>query len=521
MVQAIIPPSILPVTPLEPRLIDDGTSVFQPRFARGRAQRQVWSSPRWGFSVRFEAMRSHERAMLKRVLSSIQGRGGTLRWSPGIPLRGSFPGTEVLTNSDFNNGSTNYTAARCTAIVADRVMRAVNDKSGGAQSFGVYQAVSSLTQYAPYAIRGFFAAQSLPSISKVVSNNLVNSSMVNGVGMATLTMVALSTSDTAYFLADILNGTETLANDFFDLPFVSMARCALVDNAPNAVTYSEQYDNSAWTKTRSTITANAYSAPDGTVTADRLTEDSSATTTHFVDRSLIVSSAAADYSFTVSLKAGTRGWVFVQMYESIGGTGVGTYFNIGSGSLGTASTGVNWSNQRIFVVPRGDGWYEITIVARKTNAATAINAGVYLASGDGGVSYTGSGLYARIWRSSFSQSSLPTRAIQTTTTAVSATAQTGSSIFVKGLPSSTNGLLLSGDYFEINGELKRSTASLNSDAAGRGCIMFEPSISNSPSDNDAVVLMNPMGRFMLANVRESERFGIYTDFDLELEEVVE
>ena len=39
----------------------------------------------------------------------------------------------------------------------------------------------------------------------------------------------------------------------------------------NLLTYSEQFDNAAWTKTNSTVTANVTVAPDGSVTADLLT----------------------------------------------------------------------------------------------------------------------------------------------------------------------------------------------------------------------------------------------------------
>ena len=41
----------------------------------------------------------------------------------------------------------------------------------------------------------------------------------------------------------------------------------------NLLVYSEQFDNSAWTKSRVVLTANATTAPDGTLTADKVVED--------------------------------------------------------------------------------------------------------------------------------------------------------------------------------------------------------------------------------------------------------
>lgn len=70
----------------------------------------------------------------------------------------------------------------------------------------------------------------------------------------------------------------------------------------NLITYSEQFDNAIWVKTTTTATANSFTAPDGTVTADTLT----ATGTN----SLVLQSftaSALPYVFSVYLyrKTGT------------------------------------------------------------------------------------------------------------------------------------------------------------------------------------------------------------------------
>jgi hypothetical protein len=80
--------------------------------------------------------------------------------------------------------------------------------------------------------------------------------------------------------------------------------------------------------------------------------------------------------------------------------------------------------------------------------------------------------------------------------------------------------LRSGDWFEINGELKQCTTSLDSDAAGLGYLQFTPGIATSPADNDPVIINCPMGRFMLgADPDITENFGAYTDVSLDLVEV--
>jgi len=88
------------------------------------------------------------------------------------------------------------------------------------------------------------------------------------------------------------------------------------------------------------------------------------------------------------------------------------------------------------------------------------------------------------------------------------------------LTASSNGLLLPGDYFEINGELKQVTSSLNSDAAGCGVLNFRPSLHTPPTNNDPVVFNKPLGTFVLGGDSTwDSTFGSYLDCELTLDEV--
>jgi hypothetical protein len=101
---------------------------------------------------------------------------------------------------------------------------------------------------------------------------------------------------------------------------------------------------------------------------------------------------------------------------------------------------------------------------------------------------------------------------------VNGASQTGGTLIIDGLPTSTNGLARAGDWFEINGELKRLTADLNSDGSGNGFLIFEPTLRTSPADNAPVIFRNPMGRFLLAEESNSwgTRPGIISDIELNL-----
>lgn len=102
--------------------------------------------------------------------------------------------------------------------------------------------------------------------------------------------------------------------------------------------------------------------------------------------------------------------------------------------------------------------------------------------------------------------------------------QTGSQLAIKDLPTSTAGLLAAGDQVEIitarGSELKILTAPLNSDSSGLGSILFEPPLRGSVSDNAAVIMHNPMGRWVLSgNAPEwTDDPGTITTATLDFEE---
>src|SRR6185503_16156126 len=96
---------------------------------------------------------------------------------------------------------------------------------------------------------------------------------------------------------------------------------------------------------------------------------------------------------------------------------------------------------------------------------------------------------------------VPTRLRQTTTAASSGISQTGGALYLKGLPASTNGLLVADDLGEIitpsGSQFVRTLAPLNSDAAGLGYWQFEAPLRESPGDNAGVVICAPLMRSLL------------------------
>ncbi len=117
----------------------------------------------------------------------------------------------------------------------------------------------------------------------------------------------------------------------------------------NLLQYSETIDNSYWNKIRTTVTANAIEAPDGTVTAELLAEDSSANQTHVVRQNTITDipqTAGKSYVFSGYVKAGGRNRARIRFEHAAHQADLllnnGTIFNNGFDSVTFTDVGNGW-----------------------------------------------------------------------------------------------------------------------------------------------------------------------------------
>ena len=194
----------------------------------------------------------------------------------------------------------------------------------------------------------------------------------------------------------------------------------------NLLTYSEQFDNAAWTKTNATITANATTSPDGTTNADTLVENT-ALGTHDVRR-IISASASTAYTQSIFLKANGRTKGQLQMFGNSGGTTV--VFDLAAATATASGAYGGWSSASATITNYGNGWYRITSTAATNVGLTAFNAAYFMADASGSGAYTGDGVSgmhfygAQIEAEAFATSYIPTVA-STVTRAADTALMTG------------------------------------------------------------------------------------------------
>ena len=446
------------------------------------------------------------RAVMCAFLASLRGRQNrAYLFDHSHRRRGSMQSSELVPNNTFANGTTGWSAS--TGTVADRVYRAAPLTFDGVSQHALLASATGLTvvQYAPYVTRAFVVA-GRGNLTYRLLLGATSSGADYGVtsafsdyGMKVLASVPYGT--TVFPWVQLQSLTNQLVGDHVLIPYISLSRCALVDNGPNLFLRSDEINSASWVTANVSIGANATTAPDGNATADEVDESGTTSVEYYIRQDVTVSSSAADYAFCIALKAAGRSWVALRLLESSGNQTAIAYFNIGTGAVGTVGSTTDFSNARASIADLGNGWYKCSIVGRKTNSATSVAGLVNSTTGDAAAlvppGINGNAFYA--WRGTLAQSSVPTRLVQTTTAATSGTLQTGAAVHIKGWPASTSGLLLADDQFEVitsrGSELKILTAPVHSDAAGLAYLQFEPPLRGTPADNAPIIVHQPMGRF--------------------------
>jgi hypothetical protein len=161
----------------------------------------------------------------------------------------------------------------------------------------------------------------------------------------------------------------------------------------NLLLRSEEFDNAYWVKQEINVTANATTAPNGTLTADSVIPTTN-TGTHQIYRSAVTSGI---HTMSVYVKA--NGYDTIQILDFANGAN-GAIFNVTTGTVTNKGTGTGT------IVSVGDGWYLCS--------ATAITTGIrfYIPTSAGNFTGNGtSGLYlwgAQLEAGSYATSYIPT-----------------------------------------------------------------------------------------------------------------
>jgi hypothetical protein len=187
---------------------------------------------------------------------------------------------------------------------------------------------------------------------------------------------------TAYTFNQLFDFTRTTSATF-------VGSNGLIQTTPasvNLLTFTQEFDNAVWTKSNATVTANVTTAPDGTLTADKLI-DNATNGGHNTSQSCSLISGVS-YTLSAYVKKDDLSFCAIGVYDAA--TKYQT-FDLNTGCKGTSS-GITGST----IDPVGNGWYRVsvTFVAAITGTCYAT---VYLLNSTTFAGYVGSGTGVFTW----------------------------------------------------------------------------------------------------------------------------
>jgi len=312
-----------------------GRVAFSPAALFALSEPGVWYDPS-DLSTLFQ-----DTAGTQPITSPGQSVALALDKSKGLAL-----GPEVITNGDFSAGATGWTLGTGWTI------------SGGVATH-TGTASGNLAQSPLVAGRAY-------RITMNVTNGTVNvyagssSFVLNLTGNINLILIA---SSSQVFIQSAIDGV-TVDNVSYRELAGNHATQATAASRPiyeiepstgrrNLLTYTEQFDNAAWTKTDASISQNVISAPDGTTSADKITYNVGAGTGR-VQQTL--ASVVAPYTFSFYAKAAELTKVSVR--SDVGLAFRGCIFDL---NAKTATVGEYFTSSSIQEL--GGGWFRCSCTA--------------------------------------------------------------------------------------------------------------------------------------------------------------
>lgn len=244
----------------------------------------------------------------------------------------------------------------------------------------------------------------------------------------------------------------------------------------NLALQSQTFDNAAWTKTATTITADDTIAPDGTLTADKAVESNTSTS--------IVSSAAtftvvngSTYTVSYYVKSSNIQWVRVGVADTTSRTnGTFAWFDLTNAAVGSsAAFGAGWAAAtNLGITPLAGGWFRVSFTA--VAVGTAMVSFVSSAIANSSNTRVASGTYWP-WQVDAQLGAFATSPIPTTTVAVAraadnvaliGTASTALNLAaMSSLVISNSAKVVTGSTFVLSRDSSNTMTSINSDTAIR------------------------------------------------------
>jgi len=141
----------------------------------------------------------------------------------------------------------------------------------------------------------------------------------------------------------------------------------LIELTPyNLVQYSEQFGNVAWSKPNVIVTENVTTAPNGTLTADRVTGNGVSAVHDVLQTGITTLLAGTVYTVSIYAKKDTNNFIQLTGTSAVYGVTAFANFDLNTGAIGTIGSTATATIQSV-----GNGWYRCSMTATATGTSSA------------------------------------------------------------------------------------------------------------------------------------------------------
>jgi hypothetical protein len=250
-------------------------------------------------SLSLEVLQDAEKAIAEALLESLGGTNRVYIHDHSNILRtGSSAAFAELVPNPTMASLTGFTVSSVfDSVLTDRVLRLTRNRNTGVAATGVRLTdAATVTPYQPYVGRmliipcqGMTTGFGLRWGSSAAGSEYAVSS---GQDAGLLELAFTPYASTAHF-AMSHNSTSSPAGESCEIPFVSVAPCALVDNGQNLLPTTDIND-AAWSKSNCTTPSTSVTLPDGsTGTTNTIHEASDTGQIHFLSETITLSGSAS------------------------------------------------------------------------------------------------------------------------------------------------------------------------------------------------------------------------------------
>jgi hypothetical protein len=259
-------------------------------------------------------------------------------------------------------------------------------------------------------------ARAVPSLDLRFADDKTLTDAVTGQNLITFTRAS---SGTFVDSAGVIQTATTDVPRFDHNPTTGESLGLLVEEQrTNLLVRSEEFDNASWTKTAASITPDASTAPDGTITADDLTITTSQTV-QGLSSSTFTADGTSSYTFSIFIKKTISTGVNLNIYFrgaiGSGGQYTGLTLNTQSGFVGF---NLNSATSGTYSVQDLGSWWRVSSSAGGIPAGS-MRAHVRLSS-------QGVGTVITLWGAQLEVGAFPTSYIPTTSATVTRSADVAS-----------------------------------------------------------------------------------------------